>query len=135
MKIPWRRAWQSTSVFLPGESSRTEGYSPRGRKESDMTQQPARHSTNILKSTTQSPRFCFSILLRTFPAKSANSISSSCVWEKQPLGMKVQRVVVRSVSLLFWSIVALQSVQQSESAVHMHTFPPSFFFFKDFLHF
>ena len=23
-KIPWRRAWQSTPVFLPGESPRTE---------------------------------------------------------------------------------------------------------------
>ena len=40
-KIPWRRAWQPTPVFLLGESSWTEepalGYSPSGRKESDMT--------------------------------------------------------------------------------------------------
>ena len=40
-KIPWRRAWQPTPVFLPGESlgQRTlEGYSPWGCKESDTTE-------------------------------------------------------------------------------------------------
>ena len=40
-KIPWRRAWQPTPVFLPGESHGQRslaGYSPRGRKELDMTE-------------------------------------------------------------------------------------------------
>ena len=40
-KIPWRRKWQSTSVFLPGESHGRRslvGYSPRGRKESGTTE-------------------------------------------------------------------------------------------------
>ena len=40
-KIPWRRAWQPTSVFLPGESygqRSLEGYSPWGREESDMAE-------------------------------------------------------------------------------------------------
>ena len=40
-KIPWRRAWQPTPVFLPGESHgqrNPAGYSPWGRKESDMTE-------------------------------------------------------------------------------------------------
>ena len=40
-KIPWRRAWQPTPVFSPGESHgqrRLAGYSPRGRKESDVTE-------------------------------------------------------------------------------------------------
>ena len=39
-KIPWRRAWQPTPVFLPGESHRQKslvGYSPWGRKEGDTT--------------------------------------------------------------------------------------------------
>ena len=38
-KIPWRRAWQPSPVFLPGESHgerRLAGYSPWGHKESDM---------------------------------------------------------------------------------------------------
>ena len=37
-KIPWRRKWQPTPVFLPGESHgqrNLEGYSPWGRTESD----------------------------------------------------------------------------------------------------
>ena len=39
-KILWRRVWQPTPVFLPGESHRQRslgGYSPQGCKESDMT--------------------------------------------------------------------------------------------------
>jgi len=40
-KIPWRREWQPTPVFLPGESHGQRslgGYSPRGRKELDTTE-------------------------------------------------------------------------------------------------
>ena len=40
-KIPWRRAWQPTPVFLPGESHgqrSLEGYSPWSHKESDTTE-------------------------------------------------------------------------------------------------
>ena len=40
-KIPWRRAWQPTPVFLPGEfhgQRRLVGYSPQGHKESDTTE-------------------------------------------------------------------------------------------------
>ena len=40
-KIPWRRAWQPTPVFLPGESHRQRslvGYSPWGCKGSDITE-------------------------------------------------------------------------------------------------
>ena len=39
-KISWRRAWQPTPVFLPGESPWTEepGYSLWGHKESDTTE-------------------------------------------------------------------------------------------------
>ena len=40
-KIPWRRAWQPTPVFLPGEShgqNSLAGYSPWGHKESDTTE-------------------------------------------------------------------------------------------------
>ena len=50
-KMSWRRAWQPTLVFLPGESHGQRslvGYSPWGRKES--------HTTERLT-------FCFSMLL------------------------------------------------------------------------
>ena len=45
---PWRREWQPTPVFLPGEfygQRSLEGHSPRGCKESDMTE------TNMSTST------------------------------------------------------------------------------------
>ena len=46
-KIPWRRKWQPTPVFLPGESHRQRslvGYSPWGHKESDRSEYRLRHS-------------------------------------------------------------------------------------------
>ena len=47
-KMPWRRKWQPTPVFLTGESHRWRslaGYSLRGHKESDTTEQ--RHFTSL----------------------------------------------------------------------------------------
>ena len=41
-KIPWRREWQHTPVFLPGKSHRQrslEAYSSRGLKQLDTTEQ------------------------------------------------------------------------------------------------
>ena len=46
-KIPWRREWQATPVFLPGEfcgQRSLVGYSPWGLKESGTTEQPT-HNT------------------------------------------------------------------------------------------
>ena len=40
-KIPWRKAWQPTPVFLPEESHghrSLTGYSPSSHKELDMTE-------------------------------------------------------------------------------------------------
>ena len=40
-KMPWRRKWQPTVVFLPGKlhgHRSLAGYSPWGRKELDMTE-------------------------------------------------------------------------------------------------
>ena len=54
-KIPWRRKWQPTPVFLPGESPRQKslvGYSPRGHKKSGtielLSVQPHRMKTQLL---------------------------------------------------------------------------------------
>ena len=51
-KIPWRRVWQPTPVFLPGEShgqSSLAGYSPWGRKELDTTE----HTHTLMMRTGQ----------------------------------------------------------------------------------
>ena len=48
-KIPWRRAWQTTPIFLSGEShgQRSQaGYSTQGCKESDMTES-TQHTNRI----------------------------------------------------------------------------------------
>ena len=48
-KISWRRSWHPTPGFLPGESHGQRslvGYSPWGRKESDMTEWLSAHSSN-----------------------------------------------------------------------------------------
>ena len=52
-KIPWRRGWQSTPVFLPGKSHGPRnlvGYSPWGRKELDTTDHARTKYINISKS-------------------------------------------------------------------------------------
>ena len=46
-KIPWSRKRQPAPVFLPRKSlgqRSLEGYSPRGRKELDTTEQPSMHT-------------------------------------------------------------------------------------------
>ena len=48
--MPWRRKWQPTPVFLPGKSHGWRslvGYSPWGRKESDMTKRLHFHFHSI----------------------------------------------------------------------------------------
>ena len=45
-KIPWRKKWQTTSVFLPGKSHGQRslvGYSPWGCKKSDVTERACKH--------------------------------------------------------------------------------------------
>ena len=45
-KIPWRRKWQPTPVFSPGESHglrSLKGYSPWGHKDWDTTEQLSMH--------------------------------------------------------------------------------------------
>ena len=53
-KSPWRRKWQPTPVFLPGEfhgQRSLAGYSPQGHKVLDVTEQL---NTHILKSAISS---------------------------------------------------------------------------------
>ena len=58
-KIPWRREWQSTPVFLPEKFLRQRslaGYGPWGHKESDMSEQ----------LTTQTHMVCIKQILKDF---------------------------------------------------------------------
>ena len=52
-EIPWKRTWQLTSVFLPGEShgQRSQaGYSPQSHKELD-TSEVTQHARMVLRQT------------------------------------------------------------------------------------
>ena len=49
-KIPWRREWQPTPVFLPGESHEQRslgGYSPQNHKKSDVNEATEHACTHI----------------------------------------------------------------------------------------
>ena len=54
-KIPWRRKWLATPVFLSVESHGQRrslvGYSPWGRKESDTTEQLSMHPLEATSNT------------------------------------------------------------------------------------
>ena len=60
-KIPWRRKWQPTTVFLPGEFHGQRilaGYSPRGCKASDTTERfilSLSHTHNVPVSNLWTP--------------------------------------------------------------------------------
>ena len=51
IKIPWRRKWWPTPLFLPGKSQgqrSLEGYGPWGHKESDTTEPLNMHRTSLV---------------------------------------------------------------------------------------
>ena len=57
--IPWRRAWQPTTVILPGKfhgQRSLAGYSPWGHKQMDTTERLSTHKD----TRTHTPYFCFS---------------------------------------------------------------------------
>ena len=61
-KLPWRRTWQPTPVFLPGESHGERslvGYSPWGPKEVDTTKRLHFHFLSLgRESLERTPRVC-----------------------------------------------------------------------------
>ena len=88
-KIPWRRAWQLTPVFLPGESygqRSLTGYSPWVLKESDMTEQlnwtgsstymAALHTAMNPLGENCYPHF------KDVETESWESENQSCLWER-----------------------------------------------------
>ena len=65
-KIPWRRKWQPTPVFLPGEfhgQRSLVGYSPWNCKESDRTQQLIHHMQLLTFTILLGNSVCFSLVL------------------------------------------------------------------------
>ena len=64
-QIPWKRAWQPTPVFLPGESHGQRilaGYIPWGHKESDMTEATERAHTQGGNNLSPIPSLPYTLL-------------------------------------------------------------------------
>ena len=97
-KIPWRRKWQLTLIFLPGKShgQRTlAGYSPWGHKESDTTELLNHHQKEITHLLN-----CFKEISMLFKQKSAAAAKSlqSCLTlcdtkDGSPPGFPVPRIL------------------------------------------
>ena len=65
-KILWRRKWQPTPVLLPGKSHgrrNVVGYSPWGRKESDMTERLHFHFHMSIISKFKNPKRVIYLLI------------------------------------------------------------------------
>ena len=78
-KILWRREWQPTPVFLPGEFHRQRslaGYSPWGHKESDTTEWLTTWPHNVLHGTCPPWRQVILLVRKTFL-----SGDESCIWD------------------------------------------------------
>ena len=89
-KMPWRRKWQPTAVFLPGESHGQRGlvgYSPQGHTESDTTER---------LSTQQGERCgsCSDLGLPKAPAPSRNasSLEGMSGWDHAVQGRKTDSI-------------------------------------------
>ena len=77
-KIPWRRKWQPTPVFLPGESQgwwSLTGDSPKGHKESGMTE----HS---LQETKAKNTYCMVLYRKNLLTLAFKDPNSTCVHAK-----------------------------------------------------
>ena len=75
-KIPWRRKWQPTPVFLPGEfhgQSKLMCYSPWDQKESD--------TTSWLNNT----NYCIYMYVYIYIDSFSHSFSLSIIFELRPL--------------------------------------------------
>ena len=81
-KIPWRREWQSTPVFLPEESHGQRslvGYSPWDYKEPDMTERLALlHKGNRRKSAVTVESGCVCFLFWLMKNVKALLVSNAC---------------------------------------------------------
>ena len=110
-KVPWRRKWHPTPVFLPGEShgrSSLAGCSPQGRKEWDTTEQLSARCHK--RDWTPCPFFsCVAPILISWLCwyeKRTKHVPLSCVLILQPMRPFVYEVRYFYVDLATFSLVA-----------------------------
>ena len=90
-KIPWRRKWQPTPVFLPGEfhgQRSLVGYSPRGCKGSDTTEQVLDdRKTEPSISLFFNISFIYSLVWLPLSSLQHTNFSGCCPWAFWPWRM------------------------------------------------
>ena len=117
-KIPWRRKWRPTLVFLPEKPHgrrRLEGYSPTGGKESDITGQLSTHKHGHINAFTESTKNSqYRITSRpmkfTYPAaaKSLQSCLTLCdPIDGSPPGSSIHRIF--QARILEWVAIAFST--------------------------
>ena len=104
--IPWRRAWQPTPVFLPGESCgqrSVAGYSPWGHTESDTTERTWHAHTRSVCGAGVSPALgCFtscSLLVPCYPFSLPDQLLSLPGSERGWMRARAAQQVWRGVAL------------------------------------
>ena len=98
-KIPWRKEWLPSLVFLAGEfhgQKSLEGYSPWGRKESDMTEPLTYTHTNVIKCSWEAS--LVALRIKCLPAMQGTWVRS-LGWE-DPL----EKEMATHPSILAWRI-------------------------------
>ena len=97
--MPWRRIWQPTPVFFPGESHERRslvGYSPWGRKESDTTERL--HSLTLTRKETK--------------LNARMLINRACLWSTIS---KWEGKVANTLIDLIKNMLGLTKIQNSEA--------------------
>ena len=106
-KIPWRRKWQPTPVFLPGKSHGQRslvGYSPWGCKEWDMTEQ---HQALSELSLGKRVGFCLA-------DEGGKACRQRAAYRQKPRGLEHPRQGGRSWGFLSSSAHVAQAARRNE---------------------
>ena len=90
-KIPWRRKWYPTPVFLPGKSHgqrNLAGYSPWGCKELDITDQAHTHITT--KAKNDSPSLSAAQILQNLSSMTVYPTAIVCLYLDIPQNLYIK---------------------------------------------
>ena len=108
-KIPWRRAWQPTPVFLPGEfhgQRSLAGYSPRGHKRVGLSEW-----TTVTNFDGQSVQLLSRVWLFVTPWVAARQASLSITNSQSlPKLMSIESVMPSNHLILYHPLLLLPSI-------------------------
>ena len=110
-KIPWRRKWQPTPVFLPGKSHGLRslvGYRPLGRKETETTEQLHFHF-HFHSYTVKLCTYC-----------SCCAVTQSCLTSVTPWISVHQASLSFTISQSLVKLISIESVMPSKHLVLCH---------------